>query len=326
MSSTTKRHDDGDYGFYGKEALDRSVKLILNNRIFQLIIAVLVFILILLTSAYFSLSKSLTTQVNLPPYGTFDIARMEADPLYYRVWADFVLNYMSNFTPTNIDGNIKEATQVFDHDVFVAKKPEFDAYYQSIKTNQITQRFQFDATGVSVKLEKSGSEATVKYNGVAFQKIANLATRRKVCFYEMHFFINNFKIYQDAIKTDCLDDNTIVPKGADEVPQKKGELIDEEDLANSGLDDFGMMDGTEKKPANKAPSPKEVMIQGTLEKDYKIRVDKDYILSGLKGQGNKNTQPASLAKEVGTEANPSKEKETPKININEDEKGTYEAQ
>lgn len=207
---------DDDFGFYGREALDRSVRLILNNRIFQFIIGVLLFLLSILICSYFSLSNSLITRVTLPPYGTFDVARMEADPMYYRVWGDFILNYMANFNPQNIGDNIKQGAQVFDHDVFIAKKPEFDAYYQAIKTNQITQKFLFAEADVKIVLEASGSLATITYNGVATQKISNLAIRKKQCFYQMRFFINDHKIYQEALKTNCLDDNTIAPKDSAE--------------------------------------------------------------------------------------------------------------
>lgn len=280
MNSKIKdSNKDDDFGFYGKEALDRSVRLILNNRVFQFIIGVLLFLLSILIYSYFSLSNNLITRITLPPYGTFDVARMESDPMYYRVWGDFILNYMANFNPQNIEDNIKQGTQVFDHDVLIAKKPEFDAYYQSIKTNQISQQFLFAEADIKIALERSGSLATITYNGVATQNISNLAVRKKECFYQMRFFINDYKIYQEALTTNCLDDNTIIPKDSVESRdnQKKAELVEkvqideERDLDRAPNNPFDVLKTDDKSKQTESD-----------QKDYSIQIDKDYILSGIK--------------------------------------------
>ncbi|PAF53813.1 hypothetical protein BKH42_03535 [Helicobacter sp. 13S00482-2] len=244
-----------DYcGSMGKEAIDYTHRVIINNRYFQIFIGVLFLVLFILIYGYFKLSNNLVALVKMPGYGEIKIAKMQSDPLYFKVWGDYVLSYFANFTSVNIRENIDRGLVVFDKDVLIEKKPAIEAYYQSIITNKITQNFKVRENKVEVKIEDSGHGATVLYPGEAIQEISDLATRKKDCFYEMHFFINNGEIIQDALKTNCLDDNSVVPKSSHE-DKAKSKLIEEPNID---------------------------LVPDKKEDAYKIKIDNDSIMKDLK--------------------------------------------
>lgn len=327
-----------DYcGPMGKDSIDYTHRVIINNRYFQIFIAILILILIFLSVGYFRLSNNLTMIVKMPNYGEIKIARMQADSLYYRVWGDYILNYIANFNPTNIKDHIEKSLVVFDRDVLIEKKLQFEAYYQSIKTNRITQTFKFNDQKVKIDIEDSGGGANVIFDGVATQSISDLAIRKKSCYYEMHFIINDGEIVQDSLKTNCLDDNTIIPKKEKEIqedakPGKKELDFETKNIKPIGIDteDDGMIelkDSDKNKAIVKPVSKTEVSAE-----DYKIKIDNNYIMQDLKNQKEPSSRSEVEDKSSEKEIEKSSEK---KYNhqdykkelekkLNTQEKATYE--
>lgn len=347
MNSETKKNSNNNENLFlpfGKEALDKSIRLILNNRILQIAFAAQILIIVILLFSYFNLSKALSTNISLPPYGKFNVARMQADPLYFRVWGDYVLNLYSNFTPINIQSKVEEATRVFDHETYIAFAPQFESYYQAIKTNQITQKFIFNEEGTNINISASGSEATLTYNGTAIQKIGDFTIRRKKCFYEMHFFIENYNIYQDSIKTDCLNDDSVVPKKVAKTNTQKAEHVQKHEKKISEIDNPNDLEDyhqEETKTKNEtidatiAPKDSEKNIdtaEGNNQKDFTIKLNEDDIFSGLNhkidAQSEKSIKnPLDETKTIGQNTSTQGQQEVDKktsINLNENEKAIYE--
>lgn len=72
-------------------------------------------------------------------YGTFDITKMEADPMSYRVY----LIIWQILIPKILEIISNKVRRFLLLMCSTAKKPKFDAYYQAIKTNQITQKYLY---------------------------------------------------------------------------------------------------------------------------------------------------------------------------------------
>lgn len=286
-----------DYcGPMGKDSIDYTHRVIINNRYFQIFIAILILILIFLSIGYFRLSNNLTTIIKMPNYGEIKIGKMQSDALYYRVWGDYVLNYIANFSPTDIKDRIEKSLVVFDRDVLIEKKPQFEKYYQSIKTNRIVQNFKFNDQEVEIDMEDSGGSASVTYNGIATQKISDLAIRKKPCYYKMHFLINNGEIVQDSLSTNCLDDNTIVLKGEKDIqrdskPGKKNlDFETKKPLPiqkNIGNDEVEELENVEKEKSVAEPTNK--------DEDYKIKIDNNYIMQDLNKPSKENESKQDIA-------------------------------
>lgn len=323
-----------DYaGPMGKDSIDYTHRVIINNRYFQIFIAILILILIFLSVGYFRLSNNLTTIVKMPNYGEIKIGKMQSDPLYYRVWGDYVLGYIANFTPTDIKDHIEKSLVVFDRDVLIEKKPQFEKYYQSIKTNRIVQNFKFNDQNVEINMEDSGGSASVSYEGIATQKISDLAIRKKPCYYKMHFLINNGEIVQDSLKTNCLDDNTVVLKEEKDIqrdskPGKKNLDFEEkkilpvqENIRNSEAEE---LENTKKEKSVVEPINK--------EEEYKIKIDNNYIMEDLREQnktpkenGNKQDIPQKeIEKSSEKKYNDTDFKKELEKKLNTQEKAVYE--
>lgn len=323
-----------DYaGPMGKDSIDYTHRVIINNRYFQIFIAILILILIFLSVGYFRLSNNLTTIVKMPNYGEIRIGKMQSDALYYRVWGDYILSYIANFTPTDIKDHIEKSLVVFDRDVLIEKKPQFEKYYQSIKTNRIVQNFKFNDQKVKIDMEGSGGSASVIYEGIATQKISDLAIRKKACYYEMHFVINNGEIVQDSLKTNCLDENTIVPKEEKDIqrdakPGKKNLDFEtkkvqpvQENVGNDEIEELGS-----------SKKEKSAVESIGKEEDYKIKIDNNYIMQDLreekespkKDETKQNIPPKEIEKSSEKKYNDADFKKELEKKLNTQEKAIYE--
>ncbi|WP_181882631.1 MULTISPECIES: TraE/TraK family type IV conjugative transfer system protein [unclassified Helicobacter] len=212
-----------EYGPMGKDAINEVDKLLLNNRLLQLIMGGLLLVLLILSYGYFKLANDKKVTVIMPPYGDFEVAKMKADPLYYRVFADYVLTNMASFNTSTIKDKLVRAGAVFDRETYLLKKSEFDNYYKSIMTNKIEQEYQYDENQVDVVLDNGGSTATVTYKGFAIQKIANLTKITKQCNYTFGFFISDGRIFQDSAYTNCLNNESLK-----ELTKEEKKAIDED--------------------------------------------------------------------------------------------------
>lgn len=198
-----------EYGTMGKDAINEFDKLLLNNRLLQLMLGGILLVLFILSYGYYTLANEKTIVISMPPYGEFEVARMRAEPLYFRVFGDYVLSNMASFSPNTISDKLIRAANIFERNTYLLKKSEFDNYYKAIVTNKIEQEYHYDENEVDVVLKEAGSRAEVIYKGVATQKIANLTKIKKQCDYKFTFFLNDGRIFQDGIFTNCLDNESI---------------------------------------------------------------------------------------------------------------------
>ena len=170
-----------EYGTMGKDAINEFDKLLLNNRLLQLMLGGILLVLFILSYGYYTLANEKTIVISMPPYGEFEVARMRAEPLYFRVFGDYVLSNMASFSPNTISDKLIRAANIFERNTYLLKKSEFDNYYKAIVTNKIEQEYHYDENEVDVVLKEAGSRAEVIYKGVATQKIANLTKIKKQC-------------------------------------------------------------------------------------------------------------------------------------------------
>lgn len=279
---------DNEYGTIGKDAIDQVDRLLLNNRLLQIFVGVVLILLLILTFGYFSLSSERTSHIMMPPYGEFEVAKMRADPLYYRVWGDFVLARFASFTPSTIKENLAKSSEIFEKNTYLQRKADFDNYLTAVITNNITQTFRYDDNEVIVELKNGGSVATVTYNGYATQSISNITKITKKCFYKFGFYISDYKIYQDSISTDCLNNDSIhhlteeekviEDKDPDATARKAQQELNDQDIDNRVIQRENLEEGVKEK----AEFEKE-----RIQKKKEKLLDADYILSGV----GDNTKP-----------------------------------
>lgn len=282
---------DNEYGTIGKDAIDQVDKLLLNNRLLQLFVATLFIVLLILTFGYFSLSSERTSHISMPPYGEFEVAKMRADPMYYRVWGDFVLTRFANFNPSTIKDNLLKSSEIFERNTYLTKKADFDKYYAAVMTNNITQDFRYDENEVNIELKNGGSVATVTYDGYATQSISNITKITKKCRYQFGFYISDYKIYQDSVFTDCLNNNSVHQLTDEEKVIENNDptaLIREAQKTKTDSD----IDKKMIKRENLDSSVKErsEFEQERIKKRQEKIIDENYILSGIREQNSKQTE------------------------------------
>lgn len=196
--------DEPSFNFFGKKYLTTHGRMIANNKfmftisIFQLVI---IFILIV---GYWRLTSQKEFAVHIPDYGIVKVGRMKANELYYKVWGDYVVSRIANFTPTTIRHNVEKASVIFDKASWNHQKPHIDKYMKVIEDNSISQDFSFNDDDVKLQISKDGKNATLQYTGTAHQDINKLSQQTIKCSYTFGFFVDDGRPYQESISTNCL--------------------------------------------------------------------------------------------------------------------------
>lgn len=249
-----------EYGTMGKDAINEVDKMLLNNRLLQLMLAGILLVLLILSYGYYTLANEKSVTISMPPYGEFEVARMKADPLYYRVFGDYVLSNMASFNSSTIKDKLVRAASIFERETYLLKKSEFDNYYRAIVTNKIEQEYRYDENTVEVALKDAGARAEVTYKGYAEQKIANITKIKKQCDYKFSFFLNDGRIFQDGVYTNCLDNESI-------------KTLDKEEKEALDGDRESIVREAQKQDTDKKID-KKVIERESLNKD--IKSDKDF--------------------------------------------------
>lgn len=196
--------DEPSFDFFGKKYLTTHGRMIANNRfMFTLSIFQLIIIVVLLIG-YLRLTSQKEFAVFLPDYGIAKVGRMKANELYYKVWGDYVISRIADFTPTTIQHNVEQASVIFDSSSWNHQKPHIDKYVKVIEDNSISQEFKFNDDDVKIEISKDGSKAILQYTGIAHQNINKLSQQTIKCVYRFGFFVADGKPYQESIYTNCL--------------------------------------------------------------------------------------------------------------------------
>lgn len=195
---------EASFDFFGKNFLTEKGRILANNKVLSTIIAFQMFLIVFLLFGYYKVASRETFSVLMPDYGNVEVSRMSANPLYFKIWGNYALQYLAEFTPSNIDNNIQRGLKLFDKYSWKTQEPYIDQYAKVIKANLISQEFRFNEEDVVVKIAKNGSKAKVIYKGIATQKVGNLKEIEVECRYEFTFFIRNGKPFQETASTNCL--------------------------------------------------------------------------------------------------------------------------
>lgn len=190
--------------YFGVEYLTEKGRMKYNNRILTLICGFLIVLLIFFMIVFYNFYSEKEFAISLPDYGQINVNKMKADPLYYRVWGDYVLTNVANYSPRNIEDKLKRLQKIFDSRSWNFQKVYLEKYQQAILENSVTQTFFFQEPDVEVKLNKSGNRAKVTYNGKATQYLGEFAKVERKCSYTFIFYVQNGSIRQESLKTDCM--------------------------------------------------------------------------------------------------------------------------
>lgn len=202
-----------NFDIFGGEYLDENKRLVVNNRILLLVLGTLLLFILVLSIFAFRIYISKQVAVVLPPY-KIEVNYQDANQDYYKIWAEWAVTLISNVDDRDVAEKINSIVRFFDQESLAKSSDFLKSYINSIKTNKIEQAFRFrnQDTVVELNQKNSGNKAKVIINGIATQKIGNIAKRERECSYSVGFSFFRQTIFFRYISTDCFEGKTLTNK------------------------------------------------------------------------------------------------------------------
>ena len=171
----------------------------------------------MLLIGYKNLEEKIEIKVEIPPKpyhtGTVYIGYDKAISLFYKVWGEYVVNEIANYSPVDIDEKVKRIVLLFSPDKIIKANADFMAFSKNIKNNLITHTFKEYKSSASKKGEVVVEGLGIKTLG------ANLSTQYQVCKYYLKFTMEDYHLFLKSFRTDCK------PVSKDEYGNAKKEYL-----------------------------------------------------------------------------------------------------
>ena len=191
----------------GKRYLDQLDYLIERNRLLIFFVLFQIAVIIMLIIGYLGLKKDLVLRVDIPPKfyqtGMLYVGSMKANDLYYKVWGEYLVRELANFSPDTIGKHLNNVLYMLDPDKVTFYQHLFAKKLQSVTENQMVR--EFIPSTVSVESD-NGENGTVIVKGVAKENIGNgLSISYKKCTYTLKMKIENYHLFVESIDEQCIE-------------------------------------------------------------------------------------------------------------------------
>jgi hypothetical protein len=184
----------------------------------KFIIGALIVVVGLMGIAYTNASNERYAQIDLPQsivvQAPIKVGNGWANDMYFKVWADWMLNNTANFTPGDVKEKLNEAIRFFSHDKESEYSGQLGALSNLVIRNQLKQTFTVKKTEITlyddVDFQEVSNEpervvaGVFTYKGVASQALGNSPMPDKDCSYSVAVRLEGGHLYGYSYNTDCF--------------------------------------------------------------------------------------------------------------------------
>ncbi|WP_152182874.1 TraE/TraK family type IV conjugative transfer system protein [Sulfurimonas indica] len=175
------------------------------------IVVMLSVAIVILSFAFMSIRETTRVNIELPATLIYKNAPVVvagidgANKVYYRMWGEYVIKELSNFTYETIGKKVQLLKKMMRPTRFVEKKKEIDIFTNTLSKNLMSQKFIPEDTNLSNVIESKGiiRSATITVNGIAFQSISKEKSKKE-CKYDVDLRYVKGVLYVEDFGTDCF--------------------------------------------------------------------------------------------------------------------------
>lgn len=167
------------------------------------------FVILFLIFGYLSVKSNIVVEVILPKvvkdtdYGKLKIGINSSNPLYYKVWGEYIVTMLLNSNADNIVENISTFQNIIYPDVYNKYKKDLKKMKDYIIKNDADLKYKEVKKNISIK----NGEALFSSSGILTSKLGRYKSKKSNCTVNIKMKTENYMLFVTSFVKQCKNLN-----------------------------------------------------------------------------------------------------------------------